>query len=137
MPGCVLRASGRCFDVDGFLQQSTLQACASFRKGQARVAGGRRISDSDGLNVEVSTADGDHVPLQIQEAAEFLKANREELRRLVAWPGVEEVQLDFGWDFPYQRTVAQFQFFSPQFLRECGGLGIGMEISVYAAADGE
>lgn len=65
MPGCVLRASGADFDVEAFLANSTFSPCAVFQRGEPRTLRSARINSTSGFNLEVSTADGGHVPIQI------------------------------------------------------------------------
>lgn len=134
MPGCVLRASGADFDVAGYLAVSPLQPCAVFHRGQPRTPGSPRRNDSSGFNLVVSSAEGDCVPLQVCEAATFVASHRAELARLAVWPGVEALTLDFGWDFPSEGVVGQYNYFPPELLADCGRLGLGIEVSVYAVS---
>ena len=94
----------------------------------------RPPSDRSGFHSVVSGADGDRVPVQIDDAARFLTAERAELARLAGFPGVETLTLDFGWDFPVgpDAAVGQYNRFPPALLRACGALGVGIEVSVYA-----
>jgi hypothetical protein len=134
MPGCVLRVFGVNFDVDGCLASSPFEPCAVFRRGQPRVQGLARTSESSGFNLDISANSGGKLSVQVQEAAIFVASQRLELGRVVAWPGVESVTLDFGWDFPLERVAGQYNYFPPALLADCGALGIGIEVSVYAVS---
>jgi hypothetical protein len=134
VPGCVLRVYGAEFDVDGYLATSRFTPCAVYHRGQPRTSVSKRISESSGFNLDVSDVGGDEVPVQVREAASFVTGHREELARLREWHGVEQLTLDFGWDFPYERTLGQWNYFPPEFLRDCGELGIGIVVSVYASS---
>jgi hypothetical protein len=137
VPGCVLRAHGSDFDVDGYLASSPFQPCAVFHRGEPRSPTSARLCDTNGFNLVVSDGGGNRVPVQIRDAATFVAAHRVELARRVAWPGVEAVTLDFGWDFPYARVAGQYNYFPPALLAACGVLGLGIEVSVYAASGEE
>ncbi|MEX0702648.1 MAG: hypothetical protein WD069_11180 [Planctomycetales bacterium] len=86
------------------------------------------------FNFTVAEADGDQVPLQIQESERFLSRHQEALQQLRASDGVEDICLDFSWDFP-RDGFAQHNTFPSSFLRQCAMLGIDIEISVYSAAE--
>jgi hypothetical protein len=97
---CVLRAKGVNFAVDEFLAGSPLKPIAIFRRGELPRYGdsqpdGPKPSFS-GFNLSASDADFSEVQLQIANAIHFLEQNQAELARLVAFPGVEDVYLDFG-----------------------------------------
>ena len=95
---CTFRAGGGDFDVDAFLANSSIQACAVFHKGEPRSPladpHGRHLARS-GFNVNVSDKEWDDLPGQIQDAMAFLAEKHDELRRLRAFPGVEGTELRF------------------------------------------
>ena len=93
MPGCVLRASGRAFDVDAFISSSRLEPCAVYYRGRKRLKS-EPLPRESGINVHVSR--GDDLTAQIADAIDFLSKNRAELRRLIQAPGFEGAVLDFG-----------------------------------------
>ncbi len=131
----VLRASGPDFDVDAFLAQSTLKPCAVFHRGEPRFPGGEladRRCEQSGMNVVASQADFDFA-LQVKEATAFLSAHAEEIRQLAAFSGVEGVTLDFSSG---QRDVPlQCHNFPPDLIRAAAGLGLGIELSLYAISE--
>jgi hypothetical protein len=66
---------------------------------------------------------------QIADAVQFVEQNRNELARLVGFPGVEYVSVDFGIE---ERDVAvQREKFPPNLLATFGGLGICLEFTLY------
>jgi hypothetical protein len=87
--------------------------------------------------LEVSGESGDRVPAQIRDAEAFVALQQAELTRLVAWPGIDSVTFDFGWNFPCGRVSGQFNSFPPSFLAACGTLRIGIEMSVYAVSSSD
>ena len=129
MPGCVLRVSGDDFQVDAFLAGSNLRPFRVHHRGDTS----RRSSlyTNSGLSLHVSSADGD-LDAEISDAVAFLTTHEAELQRLHDFPGVTDLRLDFGY---YQRNVAaQFDYLPPDLLARAGKLGIGIELSLYAAS---
>lgn len=103
---CVLRAKGVSFAVDEFLARSALKPIAIFRRGEPRLPKsqpeGPKLNAS-GFHVVASEADFSNLQVQIADAIHFLEQNQGELTRLVAFPGVETLSLDFGIE---ERDVA-------------------------------
>jgi len=129
--GCVLRVSGRRFDVAAFLSRSRFKPCAVWRKGEARVGKRNPPKHTDsGFNLVLSDADGPSADQQIRDALRFLKRHRLALERLRDQPGVEQLTLDFGTS---QRSgLAQFDHFPAALVSVAGELGMGIELSRYA-----
>ena len=131
---CVLRASGRDFDVDSFLKGSTLKPLIVHHRGE------RRFPDSkiqpgvqSGMNVSVSEREFSDLAGQIEDAILFIQKNAEELHRLRDFPGMERIDIDF----PIRdRDVAvQCDAFPPKLLSLLGELRIGLVISRYPASE--
>src|SRR5687768_12833110 len=103
----VLRASGPDFDVKAFVADCDWDVSKVYRRGEALLPktqpDGRKHEES-GLNVVVSEAGFHEFRQQIEDAIEFLKDNAFEVRKLVAFPGVMRVVLDFG--IPWRDVVA-------------------------------
>src|SRR5689334_11953640 len=98
MLGCVLRIGGERFSADSFVATSSLVPIAVFRKGESK-AGTKRLAKSDGVNIDVSRADGASLPEQIDDAMKFLRSHEAELTRLRDDLGRDAMSLDFGlWD---------------------------------------
>jgi hypothetical protein len=80
----VLRADGRDFNVDEFLDGCMLTACAVKRRGEPvfpkAQPNGRRHKRS-GVHLCVSDADFDEFPRQVVEATVFLRTEFEKIRR--------------------------------------------------------
>jgi hypothetical protein len=126
---CVLRARGTDFAVDNFLVGSTLEPGAVFRRGQPRSSRGSAILNASGFHAIASEADFSNLQVQIADAVRFLEQNHSELERLVGFPGVEVVSLDFGIE---ERDVAaQSERFPPRLLLLLGNLGIELEFTLY------
>jgi len=131
---CVLRAIGRSFDVDAFLAESPIRAEAVFHRGEPRLPGqpeGEKRSAS-GFNARVGESDLDDLDGQVQEATQFLAEHEDELRRLGAFDGVEEVCLDFG--IRRRDVPAQSDVFPADLLWRAGALDLDLVVTHYAIA---
>ncbi|HEY7117537.1 MAG TPA: hypothetical protein VH475_13195 [Tepidisphaeraceae bacterium] len=126
----ILRASGSEFDVDAFVAGSSLEVVTVYRRGEpARTTPTGPKLDRSGFNVEVSDAGFNDFDEQLRDAVEFLTRHEAEVRRLVAFPGVEGVVLDFG--IAWRDVAAQFERFPAELVRLAGACGIALELSHY------
>ena len=135
---CVLRARGTNFAVDEFLSTSTLKPIVVARRGQPLYPNsppGSTIPNASGFHAVASEADFSQLQVQVGDAVRFLEQNHTELARLVAFPEVERVSLDFGIE---ERDVAaQSECFPPDLLRIAGSLGIWLEFTLYPYQESE
>ena len=130
----VLRAIGHAFDVDTFLAGCTLPVCASYRVGEpvlprSRPDGRRR--EVSGVHIDVSGAEFDEFSRQVADAVAFLGTHADQLRRLVSYPGVQDVTLDFG--LARREVAVQCDRLPAELVRLCGTLGLSLEMSYYPA----
>jgi hypothetical protein len=134
---CVLRATGMEFEPEAFLRDSDLDANPVYRRGGPvweHKPDGEKCTVS-GFHVGVSDADFNDLPGQIDDTIRFLERRQAELRRLVSFPGVERVRLDFGIE---RRDVAvQRDSFPPDLLRLIGQLGLHLVVSLYPISNEE
>jgi hypothetical protein len=127
MPGCVLRATGVGFDVDGFLKSSSFKPSVVYRKGQRRRPASRGTQTSSGFNVVIS--DSDDPKEQVASAMKFLRHNRDELQRLLRYGGIDDVILDLSC--PQKEFVARTARLPAELLTAAGSLGIDIDVSFY------
>jgi len=128
MPGCVLRVGGEDLDPEVIPGEGGLKACLIPRRERAGSPSEKKVNR--GFNLNVSVAGGDDLAAQVKDAVAFLAKHEGELRGLRSMPGVTGMSLDFGC---WQKDVAaQYLRFSPELLALAGGLGIGLELSLYA-----
>src|SRR5262245_8736272 len=134
---CVLRASGKKFEVDRFAKNTSLPICARYRRGDQRTTTSKKWKrwSTSGVNLEVSNCDFDNLAEQIKDACKFLNLYEKELKKLARFPGVEFMTLDFG--ISQRVVVSQHEYFPPELLEAAGKLGIGLEISLYQISPGE
>jgi hypothetical protein len=85
-------ALGESFDVDAFLAESVLRPDFVWR----------RIGNGPSNGLELLLSDAQAIPLRKQEeiAVAYLKANRDELRTLAKFPGVEALNLGLVYRLP-------------------------------------
>jgi hypothetical protein len=128
----VLRASGLEFDVDAFLAGSARHIAKVFHRGEPRLPrtqqDGHKSGES-GLNVVVSEAGFHEFAEQITDAIAFLSESAREVRRLVEFPGVTGVVLDFG--IACRDVVAKSDQFPAKLVQLAGAFGIALELSHY------
>ena len=132
---CVLRVSGKHFDVDGHLTPSGLAPYKVFRAGEPRWNSrpdGERHEVS-GFAVDVSRGSRSSLAGQASDAVAFLKQHGDALTVLRAAPGVEDMRLDFPLDLRIDRetVMAQYDYFPPELVSLAGALGLGLELSIY------
>ena len=127
----MLRAIGTTFDVDAFLRDSPLPADPAFHKGEPRIPGrpDGPLKGASGFNATVSRAGFDDLPGQVMDATDFLNEHEDELRRLGAFEGVEEVCLDFG--VRRRDAPAQSDLFPAGLLWRAGALDIDLVVTQY------
>lgn len=132
MAGCVLRAGGDDFDVDGFLGSSSFRPTAIYHRGQRRWPNlpERHVPRMSGFNLTVSDDHADDQgKRQVADALAFIEANRDELHRLTSRDDVG-VCLDFGC-FMRAGIEAKYIRLPIEIVRQCAALGIEIEVSVY------
>jgi hypothetical protein len=135
---CVLLAEGVSFAVDEFLARSAFKPNAVFHRGEPRFRAphpdGAKFSAS-AFMLTASEADFSQVQLQIADAIHFLEQNQTELARLVAFPGVEAVYLDFGIE--ERNIAAQSERFPPRLLSILASLGIWLKFTLYPCQESD
>jgi len=131
-----LRASGASFDVDAFLRDSNVTPAVIFRRGEPRFPASKPdgpVRDSSGINLGVSDADFGNLKQQTRDTLHFLADNLAMLERLVNYPGVDGVEVDFAV-YGGDGFVESYRF-SPELLEQIGRLGITLCVSRYIPAD--
>jgi hypothetical protein len=130
--GCVLRAFGKHFNVDGYLRQTPFTTYYAYRQGEPRFKSKPKgeKNRTTGINIVICNGSFDSLSRQIKAAISFLKKNRIEIRRLAKFVGLDGAPvLDFGInkrDFP-----GQFDRFPAELVSLAGKLGLAIELSQY------
>ncbi len=127
---CVLRARGRDFNVETFLQGSSLKPLIVYHRGQQRFPGSKTQPDEySGMNVSVSEGEFSDLASQIEDALQFLSQNAGELQRLRNFPGVEKLELDFPVE--NRETFVQHSTFPSTLISLMDTLKISLVVSLY------
>jgi len=135
---CVLRAYGSEFDPDDFLSGSELSPSSVFRRGepQAPELPDGPFHDISGLHFSVSEAEWTSLTGQVRDAEQFLITHKTELLRLVTFPGLERVSLDFPLDLRIsQMTWMQSDTFPASLAKLAGEIGLDLEFSIYRSEE--
>lgn len=131
---CVLRASGKDFDVDGFIENSSFEPCRIFHKGELKTKDKSKKRNQSGFNLVVSDADLDKFIEQMEDAVGFLKENYGEIQRLKDFPGLEDVMLDFAVGIT-QEYYSKNILLDNLLMEEAVRCGVKINISVYKTSD--
>lgn len=134
---CVLHAEGKEFNVDKFLENSSLKPYKTWHKGELGKRKGRFFEDS-GFSVDISDEDWNDISNQIVDAENFLNENFNELNRLSETPNVEDIRFDFPYSLRLNENIfTQSEYIPPSFLKIIGRLNIGIEMSLYPLSKDE
>ena len=133
---CILRVSGRRFDVDAYLERGVLVPTMIYRRGEPRFITqpqGRKNLRS-GMNIVVSEKEFSEFDGQLKDARKFLVRYGRAVRALRRRKGVEGAVLDFGVE-RRPDAVVQVQVFPETIVHLAGQLGLGLELSFYPEPD--
>jgi len=129
---CILRASGKSFDVDSYVNGKDVEFTQVYKKGESRLlaskSNGRKL-DCSGVGIEVSCAGFDAMNQQLEDALRFLNDNMALVVELVGCRGVESVSLDFGVET--KPSFCASYTFPAELVAIAGKLGISLCVSMY------
>ena len=136
MPSVNFHASGQDFNPAS-LEGTNLTPYDIHHKGQNPNRGRKDfIYEDSGFSINLGPDDLDDLGTQIEAAMRFLELHHGTITKLT---GLTELRFDFGYS---QRrnaegytVLAQCDYFPPDFLRKCGELGIGIELSLYPRSE--
>ncbi len=130
---CMLRAAGKYFDVDAFLEKSHLTVTAVFRRGEAKSSNNpHKINLQSSINFQVSNASFDNLKKQIKDAIKYLTANKAEIKRLMRFKGVEGAELDFASNKNDQ--FLQEVEWPPELITLASSLCLSIKLTLYSKA---
>jgi hypothetical protein len=131
---CVLRVWGTDFAVDEFVTSNNLTSILDlfsvWHKGEPQRTG---VCEDSGFILDVCEAQSEGLKEQAAKAAAFLKNNYEEMKRLMAVPGVENGILDFA--IAKRDVAAQVDLFPAELVRVAGNLNLGLMLSQYSVTE--
>lgn len=128
---CILRVSGKSFDVNKLLEVCPIKPVKVWFAGEPKFTGqpNENVNQTSGFGIEISDADLSELSAQIGDAIEFCNSYREILISIMAFPGIDSAVVDFGAEVrePFWRSYS----FPAELLRVFGELGISLGLSVY------
>ena len=127
MPSVIFRASGNDFDPSS-LSGTGLNGDNIHLRGQKSKRGRKDFVYKDsGFSVDLGPDDHDDLGTQILAAMRFVQDYRDTIRSL---KNLDDMRFDFGYS-PRPDSVVQFDYLPPKFIKACGELNIGIELSLY------
>ena len=129
---CILRVWGADLAVDALAIATPLTPYRLSRKGEHRHNSARQF-DRSSAHFSVSDLDLDEFEGQVGETIRFLEQHSAELKRILAFPGVEGAVLDFG--LAWRDVAAQVDRLPAALITLAGNLGIGIELSHYSVSE--
>ncbi len=124
-------AHGHAFDVDAYLQATKLDFDYVWRRGEPKLYSCLGTPNTTS-GVEKVLGPGERITMHEQEriAIDFIVANRDELRKLGTWPGVDVFTIGLQYQLTLAQDVRGFYLGSSTLLME-RALEIGAEIGFY------
>ena len=126
---CVLKVFGEQFNVDAFLADCSLRPVSHIRRGQTSLLRKSRKHLQSGCVFSISRGFG-KLEKHTKAATKHLLQHREEIVRLVQFPGVTAAYLDFGYDRRVG-VVVQSDHLPKELIKLAGELGLSIEMSLY------
>jgi hypothetical protein len=127
-----LRVEGETFDVDRFLDDSTIKPDLVFHRGEPKKRLKGKNWMCNGFGIEIGGAFGRLDP-QTTEVIKFFGEHRQELARLSHFAGVSDMRLIFSYCPGSCANVTEY--FSPAVLGSLGSIGVGIELDIYPGDD--
>lgn len=138
MPSVIFHASGVNFDAAS-LAETNLHPYKVYRVGEKSKLGRREFIYKDsGFSIDLGPDEKEDLATQIDAATQFIEKNYHTIQNL---SGLDDLRFDFGYcqrrDAEGHTVVVQCDYFSPEFLRKCGELKVGIELSLYPQSEEE
>jgi hypothetical protein len=132
MPSVIFHASGSAFDPAS-LAETKLKPYDIHYRGRKSDRGRKNfVYEDSGFSVDLGPDDSDNLGTQIEAAIKFIDDHYHAIRMLT---GLDDLRFDFGYaprkDVKGHIYLVQCDYFPPAFLKRCGELGIGLELSLY------
>lgn len=133
MPSVIFHVRGKKFRPEAELAKTNLKAYRIHHVGDVvkRKRGDIVFKDS-GFSVDIGPKSNDDLAAQIKVAAKFVKKHFSEIKRL---KNADDLRLDFGYCMRFAKDGEPFWVqcndLPPEFLKMCGELKIGVELSFY------
>lgn len=135
---CILNIIGEYFDVDSFIEKCGVKPYKISYKDHPKH---KDLPESkknkfSGCSIGVSNAEFDEFNKQVEDAINYLTANKENLKFIPSIPEIQFATLNFGVEYDIDKFV-QSKYFPNTLLTVCADLGIGIELSIYQQTEHE
>lgn len=136
MPSVIFHVRGKKFRPETELVKTSLKPYQIYHVGDVvKRKRGDFIYKDSGFAVDIGPRNSEDLKKQIKTAFAFVKKHYSEIKQL---KGASDTRLDFGYCMPFDKTGEPFwvqcDFFPPDFLRMCGELKVGIELSLFYGA---
>ncbi len=129
---CVLSIIGENLDIDTFISQTNIPGFNIKHKGDPITLVSNKKAKHSSASIITSDADFDDIKGQISDTINFLNKYRDNLKHIVNTPEIEYATINFGVDSIIDEAhLIQSFYFTPELVKICGSLGIGIELSTY------
>lgn len=120
-----LIASGRFFDVDRFLAETTFHCDRKFRRGENH-------HYSSGFSRVLGKATKLTFEQQVEVAVGFIAEYKDDLCRLMMWPGVTEVEILLTPEVELAPYIVGIRSYTipPSLMQACAALGLVVGVAV-------
>jgi hypothetical protein len=125
----ILRALGKDFPVDVFVQTTTLPVTMKYRRGDPITTSSTQTCRDSGIAIDISRADWHEFDRQVSDSTLFLGRHWDEIVRLIKFDGVEEAWVDFG--VGWSKDGAHYYRWPADFITMLADLGLALEVSHY------
>jgi hypothetical protein len=120
-----LNASGIDFDVDRFLAETSFGADWVYHRGE-------EYFQSSGFGRVLGNATELTFEQQVKVAVDFITQHHDEIRQLMMWPGVKEVEvlLTPEVQLKFNTVCTRSYLIPPSLIQACAALGLTVAIAV-------
>lgn len=133
MPSVIFHVRGKKFQPEIELAKATLKPYRIHHVGDVvKWKRGDIVLKDSGFSVDIGPKNNDDLAAQIKVATKFVKKHLAEIKRL---KNADSLRLDFGYCMRFDQNGEPFWVqcneLPPEFLKMCGELKIGIELSFY------
>jgi hypothetical protein len=133
MPSVIFHVRGKKFRPAIELAKTNLKPYRIHHVGDVvKRKRGDIVFEDSGFSIDIGPKDNDDLAAQIKVAARFVKKHFAEIKRI---ENADDMRLDFGYCMRFDKTGEPFWVqcneLPPGFLKMCGELKIGIELSFY------
>ncbi|MGN6181112.1 MAG: hypothetical protein ACTHNW_18160 [Mucilaginibacter sp.] len=128
----MLRISGENFDVDAFVEKTTMPGFRKYYKGEPKVKSSKRRNEHSGGSIATSEADFDDFKGQIADTIQFLTEYKNNLMIIASTPDIDYAVIDFGINSAInEHKLMQTFYFTKALIKLCAELNIEIVLSIY------